>query len=325
MNRVVLLFHSIEDRDLLSMKNLGNVHPLLFEKTLAGLKKEFDIVGLEEITGRMRTRRTAEERLLAVTFDDGPKSYIANAVPVMGSLDIPSSCFLITDCIGDRAIYWRYLYNYCINSGHGKRLAGLIAGEYDARVKEEDVVSFTRRNFSMEKNRRIVEGILRDIVSAGEYREKEQGLFLSASDLERLKSNPRVTFGIHTRSHPVMSGLTEEEIRDEISGSLVFYRGVIGNTAPAFSVPFGRLYGDYDERTVKCARELSLDVILSAYGGDNGERQPKYNIRRIPVSEEMLKDGFSSFLSLLRTRCVVEDYSEKEERLRDAVGRDSSD
>ncbi len=321
MNGVVLLFHSVEDRELRSLKNLGNVRPGLFEKTVAALKKEFDMVGLDEITGRASMRRTGKERLLAVTFDDGPRSYAANAVPVMDSLDIPSACFLITDCIGDRAIYWRYLYNYCISAGHGKKLADLVAREYGTTVKEEDTVSFTRRNFSRGKNNRIIEEILGCIVSEAEYREREHGLFLSAGDLDALKNNPRVTFGIHTRSHPVMWALSEEEIRDEISGSLGYYRDTICSAYPMFSVPFGRLYRDYDERTISICRELSLEVILSAYGGDNREGQPLYNIRRIPVSEQMLECGFSSFLSLLRDRCAAADYAGKEKRLRDAVER----
>jgi hypothetical protein len=237
----------------------------------------------------------------------------------MNSLNIPSSCFLITQCIGDRAIYWRYLYNYCVNAGYGKKLADLIAVQYGYPVREENIVSFTRRTFSREKTMCVMEEILSDIVSEVEYREKEKGLFLSAGDLDELKNSSRVTFGIHTGSHPVMLALSDDEIRDEIASSRDFYRRAVGHDVPMFSVPFGRLYEDFDERTINIATELSVKVILSAYGGDNGEGTAPYNIRRIPIHEEMLKDGFSSFLSLLRDRCRAGDYLDKEERLRNAL------
>ncbi len=324
MKNVVLLFHSIDDRRLLSLNNLGNVRPEMFEGALRGLRDEFDIVGLNELLGNIPCARKGRERLLSVTFDDGPKSYITKALPVMESLGIPSSCFIITDCVGDRKIYWRYLYNYSINAGLGKELAALVGAQYGATVQETELISFTRRHFSLRKNEAVMAGILSDIVSEDAYKEKEQGLFLSQADLELLKRHPLVTFGIHTRSHPVMSGLSVEEIRDEISGSIDFYEREIGGGVPAFSIPFGRLYRDYDERTVSAARDLSVKVILSAYGGENPEGQPLYNIRRIPVQEEILREGFSSFMTYLRSRCAVDDYQDAEARLRFAVGMDDS-
>jgi peptidoglycan/xylan/chitin deacetylase (PgdA/CDA1 family) len=319
MNNVVLLFHSTDDRRLVSLKELGNVRPELFEGALRGLRNEFDIVGLDELLGNIARPGKKRERLLAVTFDDGSKSYLTTALPVMESLGIPSACFLITDCIGERKLYWRYLCNYCLHSGRAKELAALIGAVYGTKVREDEIVSFTRRYFTREKNEALMAGILRDIVSEDEYRDKEQGLFLSSADLQLLRRHPLVTLGVHTRSHPVMSGLSDDEISDEISGSLNFHEGEIGGGVPMFSVPFGRLYRDYDERTVCIARDLSVGVILSAYGGDNREEQPLYNVRRIPVQEDMLAEGFSSFMEHLRNRCDVGDYSVEETRLHEAI------
>jgi peptidoglycan/xylan/chitin deacetylase (PgdA/CDA1 family) len=324
MNNVILLFHSTDGRGLVSLKELGNVRPELLEGALRGLRNEFDIVGLDELLGNIARPGKKREGLLAVTFDDGAKSYLTTALPVMESLGIPSACFLITGCIGDRKLYWRYLCNYCLHSGRGKQLAALVGAVYGTKVREDGIISFTRRYFTPEKNEALMAGILRDIVSEDEYREKEDGLFLASADLQLLKRHPLVTLGIHTRSHPVMSALSDDEIRDEISGSLDYYEREIGGGVPIFSVPFGRLYRDYDERTVCIARGLSVGVILSAYGGDNREGQPLYNVRRIPVQENMLMEGFSSFMKQLSYRCDADDYSGKEARLRDVIERHPS-
>ncbi len=242
-----------------------------------------------------------------------------NAVPILESLGIPSTCFLITDCIGDKAIYWRYLHNYCVNTGFGKGLAALVSAEYGVSVGEENVFSFTRRNYHPEKNRRGAEGISRHIIAEQKYREIEPELFLSFGDIEKLKANRFVTFGIHTRTHPVMKGLTAENLREEISGSAAFYRNWIEDASPMFSVPFGRLYRDYDERTVFSALDLSIGVILSAYGGCNEMGQPLYNVRRIPVHEGLLQSDVEKFV---RSFCGMEagtEYQGAGKRLRDAV------
>src|SRR5574340_191510 len=119
----VLLFHSTDDRDLLSLRGLGNIRPELFEKFIVRLKKEFDIVGLSDMIGFISGDTRARENPIAITFDDGPRSYASQAVPILQTYGVPSTCFLITDCLDDREIYWRYFYNYCIQKGSGSELA----------------------------------------------------------------------------------------------------------------------------------------------------------------------------------------------------------
>jgi peptidoglycan/xylan/chitin deacetylase (PgdA/CDA1 family) len=316
---MVLLFHSADDRDILSLRDLGNIRPEVFDKTVAGLKEEFDILSLEDMMRCISGQTPGPDRPLAITFDDGAKSYATNAVPIMESHGIPSTCFLITDCVGDRAVFWRYLYNYCVHSGRIKELEAMVMEEYGVRALQGRIIHFTRNNFNKEATRRIMERILINIVSEDEYREREGRLFMSFEDVESLKKNPLVTFGIHTCSHPVMKGLTDQEINSEISGSLDFYRTRVGIDVPMFSVPFGRLYRDYDERTVNMARELSIEHVFSAYGGGNAKGQALYNVRRIPVQEDRLKEGVSSSIAHIRDRCVADDYMEEEARLLSAV------
>jgi peptidoglycan/xylan/chitin deacetylase (PgdA/CDA1 family) len=316
---IVLLFHSIDDAERLSLKGLGNIRPDLFEKVLLSLKKEFDIVSLEEIVECISKKESSRERLLAITFDDGTESYKANAVPIMESLGIPSTCFLITGCVDDRTVYWRYLYNFCINIGKGSELADFIRSEYKISVLTEEIISFTRGNYDKEKNRRILENIFREIISENEYRDREGKLFLSLDDIKKLKNRLYVSFGIHTHTHLVMMKLKDNDIYDEISESLNFYKSRIQDSIPMFSIPFGRLYKDYDERTVVSAMNLSIDVILSAYGGYNKKNQPLYNICRLPVNEGVLKNGIESFVRSLHDVEVPPEYIEKEDYLNSVI------
>ena len=66
-----------------------------------------------------------------------------------------------------------------------------------------------------------------------------------------------------------------------------------------FSMPFGRLFKDYDERAIAIAKTLSINVVLSAYGGGNAEGQPLYNIRRISVHEGKTRRWHQIILSIL--------------------------
>jgi len=318
-DNIILLFHSTDGRDLLSFRRLGNVKPAIFEKLLVFLKREFDIIALREMVEVVSGRKKSDSRLLALTFDDGPKSYAVNAAPLMKSMDIPSTCFLITDCVDDREIYWRYLFNYCIHSGNETVLAELIDRAYGVPVPGDEIISFTRKHFSRDANKRVVEGILKNIITDEEYRKKENDLFLSSADLDKLKREPLVDFGIHTATHPVMTHLSDDEIDVEIRKSLEFYKERIGAGMPMFSIPFGRLHKDYDERTVISAQRQGIEVVLSAYGGDNRQGQPLHNLRRISINEEMLAGGNDSFRKLIDKLSSVPEYEDLEKRLDNAM------
>ncbi len=117
---LILLFHTTEERDSPSLRGLGNVRPALFERLCGVLRREFDVIGLRALVDGLSGDPGMSGRPLALTFDDGGKSYASFAAPLMNSFGVPSTCFLITDCIGGESVYWRYLFNYCINSGHGR-------------------------------------------------------------------------------------------------------------------------------------------------------------------------------------------------------------
>jgi peptidoglycan/xylan/chitin deacetylase (PgdA/CDA1 family) len=314
-NYPVVLFHSIDDRELLSLKDLGNIRPELFERLIRELRKEFDIVRLDELLGFISGEVRPKDRLLALTFDDGPKSYATYALPVMQTYGVPSTCFLITGCVDDKALYWRYLYNFCINKGYQQELAAFINDEYKTNIRADEIVTFSRDHYDRTKNLCIIDKLLEKVIPEKVYRNQEKDLFLSMEDIEKLKQNPLVKFGIHTQSHPVLKCLTDEEIHYEIAGSRDFYRDWIGDDAPMLSIPFGRLFSDYDERVLTIAQSLSVDVILSAYGGSNTEGQPLYNIRRISVDEGKLERGVDHFIRSLLEPALPEAYIEKEKQL----------
>jgi len=314
-NYPVLLFHSTDNRELLSLKDLGNIRPELFEKLILRLQKEFDIIGLEEFIRCISGSARPKDRLLAITFDDGPKSYITEALPVMEAFDVPSTCFLITDCVDNKALYWRYLYNFCINKGFEQELAAFINYEYKTNIRADEIISFSRTNYDRTKNFCIIEKLLNNVIPEKVYRNQDKDLFLSMEDIGKLKQNPLVKFGIHTRSHPVLRCLSDEEIHYEIAGSLDFYRSRIGDETPMLSMPFGRLFMDYDERAIAIAQNLSINIIFSAYGGGNEEGQSLYNIRRIPVHEGKLLGGIDQFVDSLREPAAPTEYAEKEKKL----------
>jgi peptidoglycan/xylan/chitin deacetylase (PgdA/CDA1 family) len=72
--------------------------------------------------------------------------------------------------------------------------------------------------------------------------------------LIRVMAAGDVRFGAHTRTHPSLTSLLEAGVRDEVGGSRDDLQRALGAPVEAFAFP----YGDWDERSVRAARDAGF-------------------------------------------------------------------
>ena len=89
-NGVILLYHSIaHDNPIDLEKTLHNVSPVIFYKHIEDISDHFELVSLQEFT-----QAASKNGLAAITFDDGYKNVLENAVPILESFNCPTTLFL---------------------------------------------------------------------------------------------------------------------------------------------------------------------------------------------------------------------------------------
>ena len=97
---VVLLYHRIQsiskDEHMLAVK------PQNFERHIIFLKKHFDIISTKELADRLKTK-TLRGSEACITFDDGYKDNITNALPILKKYNVPATIFVTTGQIGQTA------------------------------------------------------------------------------------------------------------------------------------------------------------------------------------------------------------------------------
>ena len=96
MSRIAILtYHALDDDG-----SVLSVAPHLFAEQMRMLcDLPARVVTLEEI-GRALTEGRAAEDLIAITFDDGFRSVLDHAYPVLGRYGFPATVFLVTDYCG---------------------------------------------------------------------------------------------------------------------------------------------------------------------------------------------------------------------------------
>ncbi|MFN3652457.1 MAG: polysaccharide deacetylase family protein [Armatimonadota bacterium] len=80
-----------------------NVTPAIFERQIAGLAAEAEVVPLREVPPRCAGRRSSRKPLVSLTFDDGYVNFFSHALPILRRYQMPATLFLVTDAIGSSA------------------------------------------------------------------------------------------------------------------------------------------------------------------------------------------------------------------------------
>lgn len=87
------------------------VTPACFEQHLIFLKKHYDIVSLSELSKRSITG-TLKGNEASITFDDGYKDNLANALPLLEKYNVPAAIFITTAYLGKVARFeWDMEYS----------------------------------------------------------------------------------------------------------------------------------------------------------------------------------------------------------------------
>lgn len=90
----VLMYHSISDK-----KNFLSVNTIAFEKQMKFLKNSgYQSINFNEIN-------KINKKKIIITFDDGYKDNIANALPILNKYNFKATFFIVTNCISKSNIW----------------------------------------------------------------------------------------------------------------------------------------------------------------------------------------------------------------------------
>jgi peptidoglycan/xylan/chitin deacetylase (PgdA/CDA1 family) len=278
----VFLFHRVSPvRDLL----WNPMTPELFEKIITYLKKNYEPVQLEK-TLLSQTKPSGKKPLCAITFDDGYKDFIEYAFPILVKHNIPSSMYVVTDCVDQNIPPWTYIINHLfINTS--KLSINLDLSMYPPSLQQREWINKEERILYAKK--------LSPYLKQIDYNEKQllyqqikeqfndvdlpKGLMMSWQDIKEIQNNG-CEIGSHSCSHPLLANKTNvDEIRKEISESGKKIHEEIGKFPTTFSYPFG----NYNDKVISIAKEEGYKMGV-AVRSCTYESQ-KHNIFEIPRIE----------------------------------------
>jgi len=239
------------------------------ERQLTLVKLVFPVVSLDELL-KKKVRRAR----VALTFDDGLRSNIDVAYPILRKLGLTATFFVCPGLIERGQWLWNHEARERLRSLDPQALAEL-AQHIGAPSGVEPIVEWMKTLAIAA--RRQVEGEIRAATPGFKPSEAQRGDFELAGwrDLERLDPHT-VTIGSHTMTHPILTSLDEEETESETRDSRATLEQRLGREVSIFCYP----NGDLNDAALQSARRHYRSAVTTELGRLQGaidpHRLPRY-------------------------------------------------
>lgn len=262
----------------------------------------FHPITMREIANKFAGGATLPRHALAVTVDDGYQDFLLHGYPVFSQHGIPVTVFLITDFIDGTWWPWwdrvRYIFDRTRRSsfefngtevtvGNDRRLAAHKVFEVLKSMPQEKFYSEFRQLQQFA-------GVDAPPRAVPEYEA------LSWDEVRRLAQDG-VEFGVHTKTHPVLSqlsGLTQ--LRGQIAGAKDRVEKEMAVPSIHFCYPYGTR-ADYNETTVALVKESGFLTAVTAECGFNYSQIDPFQLLRVVVEPSMPAQFFAELLAGVRS------------------------
>lgn len=281
-NPKVLLYHDCSQSESWYTAGLDcTTSPAAFAKHLDYLQRHHEVVPLEKIV-----EGTAPPSSVAITFDDGYRSVYENALPLLVDRRLPAVLYLISDVIDNRSLVWVNELNYCLHSSPERALP--LTRRFFADAPDgspADVISHCRVRFDPKQTEELIAALRANFGYSSDQLALRDRLYITWDEIAKM-GKLGFSFGNHTKTHPNLERLTEDQQLFEIREA----QEVLSRRIPAvhsLAYPFGH----HSPESASIAATIGLRSV-SEVGGYNHPVDP-LAIGRVHLSNQSIAGLFA--------------------------------
>lgn len=257
--------------------------PENFLLQMAHVASRYNAVSASQVLDAIERKAALPKRAVLITFDDGYADFTEFAWPILKRLHLPATIFVPTAYPDhpERPFWWDKLYQAFAKTSR-KELSIAPLGTLPLGTPEQKRNSLRLlQDYALSLPAEATE----DAVNFACERLTGRADFGAGSTLgwEQLRKMARegVTVGSHTRTHPILTKLTAEQIRDEVRSSQADLKREIGYALPILCYP----NGDHDQTVTNTLREEGIVLgFTTRCGGNNLNSADLLTLRRTDIT-----------------------------------------
>jgi len=280
----ILAYHRVAElRDTPAVDSRSvSVTPAGFTRQMKHLARNYHVISMLQLLNEVENEIPLPKRAVLITFDDGYADFAETAWPILKRLGLPATLFVPTAYPDhpELAFWWDRLYQ-AFQATAKAELRGTPFGPLPLGNSEEK-----RRALRMVQNHvptvpddeamKLVDSI------CDQLGEKHvcSGSVLTWDQLRQL-DREGLTLGSHTRTHPVMTQVRLDRIREEIRASQADLKREIGIALPIFCYP----NGNHNDAVISILRDEAIRLAFTTLSGPNkSQTLDSLRLRRIVIT-----------------------------------------
>jgi peptidoglycan/xylan/chitin deacetylase (PgdA/CDA1 family) len=210
---IMPVLHTVCDSPAPHIKHLYKPKTInTFEKDLDFLLKHYEAIDFPTFKDAILSKHYSKKRQFILSFDDGLSEFNDIIAPILLKKGVPAICFLNSDFIDNKDIFYRYKASIIIES----------AIPNPSITRKSDIKDFKNRILSIDYNQRDLLDKFADDngISFIEYLNKNQP-YLSSEQIRSLIKKG-FCFGSHSCNHPEYNTISfDEQTRQTIESTKI--------------------------------------------------------------------------------------------------------
>lgn len=261
----ILFMHKVvaekTEKHRIELMEANEIDTMFLEKMIVHLKKNYDIISLDEVHKRLESLNNYKRKFIAITFDDGYKDNLTLAYPIFKKYNVPFTVYITNSFPNHTAkLWWYMLEDIILEYSEITFLCKKKRYHFKTNSQEEKNRSFLSiRELLINASKKELSLILEQLENAynknlESYIKKEA---LNWDEIGTLSKDPLVTIGCHTVNHLALKTLSEEEIIEEVIKSKNELQQKIGQEINHFAYPYGTS-NEVREREINILNSLNV-------------------------------------------------------------------
>ena len=256
----------------------------VFERQVVFLKEHFEILSFSELLYLWSKKGLDQnKRYCIITFDDGWIDNYLYAYPILKKYSIPAMIFLPTEYIGTNEWFWfdklGYLLSICQTSTYREKVLELLpVATRNGKEWIDSVIEGIKI-----RNDKEIEQTIENISVRFNIKIPEDRRTLNWDEVKEM-SNDGISFGSHSKTHRQLTRLSNDEIVEEIIGSLNILKEKKINHIPVFCYP----NGDYNYEILRQVKKAGYSAAVSTrFGYEDSIPEEIFSLKRIGIHNDI--------------------------------------
>jgi peptidoglycan/xylan/chitin deacetylase (PgdA/CDA1 family) len=264
------------------------ITPQTLQKHIRFFKAQgYRFISMDQLAQELESSSSPPNKFICITLDDGYLDNFTFGLPIFEEEEVPFTLY-VTNCFPNQtALTWWFTLeeiiqkNECVYFGNEKY-------NTTSQTEKTSVFHLLRRKIldlpQMELHR-----ILPELVSVpiDEWRKPINSLSASWDSLKKYASHPLVNIGAHTINHVSRAGLSDDEVRHEMTRSRQEIEEKTGVKVKHFAYPYGGLQ-EVSIRNMQLAMESGFQTAVLNHPGNvyHAHEKSRMALPRYPLGEE---------------------------------------